>query len=666
MSRYSFNNIESAVGHVTPSRHYVEPWGRDLDPYTNSRPSYTQENHDFWRPEDALPVRHADIMLQCNFAYESTGVVRNVIDLMSDFSCAGIKPVHPNASTERFYQKWFQSVRGPYITERMLSNFYRFATCIVRRNEATLTKSLKKGFTKADLDEFNVLPKRRSKRIPCGYRLENPTMIDILGGELVGLSNRDPQYGIKIPYYLLDKVRAPKNKYEEELVAKLPPELVQQIRDSKENMLDIFYPISSENLEVLHYKKDDWQTWAKPIVYSILQDIKLVNKMKLADFSVLDSAMDMLRIIKIGDLEHKIAPTQAACEKMSTALEANNPGGVRTIVWGPDVQMIESKLNGYDFLGEEKYRAPMEHIHSGMGIPATVTGADGGGATNNHISLKVLIERLCYGRELVRKFWNGEFERVRKALNHRYSAELQFDITNLEDEEAQQRIWIELADRNIISDEWIQEKVGAVPKAESSRVNREHNERNASRRTAKTSPYHDPQMDEKMVRSLVEQGRTSPRDIGVDVPDEGVPQPVSPIEEKELPKPNGRPPGTRDSEPRKRRKFKPRIKATQLWAKKAQKEVADYVNSFLLEKLGKKSVRSLTAEETALADKMKFDLFMGLQPGSALADGVGAPKVCWADYHDYVGSVEQESGDKLTLADKLEIQRELFVEEDFE
>lgn len=664
MENYSFANIQDAVGHVTPTPHYLEPFGRGLDPHTTSRPSYNQHDQDYWRPEDALPVRHSDIMWQCNFAYESTGVVRNVIDLMSDFSCAGIKPVHANAATERFYQKWFESVRGPELTERMLSNFYRFATCIIRRNEATLTKTIQRHYTKADLDEFDA-PLKRSRKIPCGYRMENPVLIDVMGGELSALSNKDAQYGIHIPYYLIDKIKSPQTQYEKELIAKLPPELVQQINESKDSMLNIFFPIDNNNLEVLHYKKDDWQVWAKPIVYSILQDIKLVNKMKLADFNVLDSAMDMLRIIKIGNLEHKIPPSADACNKMARSMEANNPGGIRTLIWGPDVELVESKLNGYDFLGDEKYKAPMDHIHAGMGIPPTVTGTDSGGTTNNHISLKVLIERLCYGRSLVRKFWESEFERVRRALNHRHPVKLQFDITNLEDEEAQQRIWIELADRNIISDEWIQEKVGAVPKAESSRVNREQNERLKGKRTQKTSPWHDPEKEDKIVKTLIEQGRVSPKEAGIDIPDRGVsqqPPQSSPSEDPSLPQRNGRPPGRKDEEPRKSRKFKPQLKATQLWAKKAQKEVSDYVNSFLLEKLEKGSMRNLTAEEATIAEKMKFELFMGLEPGTSLDDGVGTPKVDWENYKQIVAETADLASEKLRMEDCLEIQRDLFVE----
>ena len=37
-----------------------------------------------------------------------------------------------------------------------------------------------------------------------------------------------------------------------------------------------------------YYKKDDWQAWAYPMVYAVMDDIMVMEKLKLADMAALD------------------------------------------------------------------------------------------------------------------------------------------------------------------------------------------------------------------------------------------------------------------------------------------------------------------------------------------------------------------------------------------
>ena len=49
----------------------------------------------------------------------------------------------------------------------------------------------------------------------------------------------------------------------------------------------------------------------------------------------------------------------------------------------------------YINLGSEKYTSVLNSIYAGLGVPPTLTGmaTNGGGFTNNFISLKTLVER---------------------------------------------------------------------------------------------------------------------------------------------------------------------------------------------------------------------------------------------------------------------------------
>ena len=75
----------------------------------------------------------------------------------------------------------------------------------------------------------------------------------------------------------------------------------------------------------------------------------------------------------------------------------------------------------------------------------------------------------------------------------------------------------------------------------------------------------------------------------------------------------GRPKNTRDSETRKKKEFKPKTKAAvELWAKDAQTKISEIINPGILQQFGKKNMRSLTAQELARAETIKFGVLFNL------------------------------------------------------
>lgn len=85
------------------------------------------------------PRKDKDIIKMCMDAYDRVGIIRNVIDLMGDFSSQGITLVHPNKNIEKFYKKWFSKVNGKARSERFLNTLYRCGNVIVKRRTAKLS-----------------------------------------------------------------------------------------------------------------------------------------------------------------------------------------------------------------------------------------------------------------------------------------------------------------------------------------------------------------------------------------------------------------------------------------------------------------------------------------------------------------------------------------------
>lgn len=637
------NNLESKQNALNESSKSLEEYGlytnkataassrfrnfMNLDGQISGRPGLTKTDYDYFRPDEAVPTEIKAIFAMADQIYNRVGLVKNVIDLMGDFASQGIRLVHPNKRIQRFYRNWFEKVKGEERSERFLNHLYRTGNIVINKQTAKISLKVADEMYKAkaspDLVIYSDEPQVEKREIPWKYTFLDPRIVDVAGASLASFVH-NKTYTISIPASLRKLINAPKNDAERAIIAQLPSAIIEAAKDKKP------YPLDPNKTLVFHYKKDDWKTWAFPMIYSIMDDIALVEKLKLADLSALDGAISNIRIFKLGSLEHKIAPTQAAASKLSNILQSNVGGGTMDLVWGPDIELIESKTSVHQFLGEGKYTPHLNAIYAGLGIPPTLTGTFGAaGTTNNFISLKTLTQRLQYGRRVLMSFWKQEIELLQKAMGFRFPAKIEFDRMDLSNEDTEKALLIQLADRNIISDELIQKAFGFDPDMEKIRLNRESRERDSDRMVPKSGPYYNPQLEDSLKKIALQTGIVTPSEVGLELEKKKAGQ-KNGLEFK-VPSPNGggnipssktpgqpqqgRPKTSKDTKQRKTKQFAPQTGATiQIWAMNTQDKISDILNPHLLDFYQKKNMRSLSNVEYNEAENTKTKILLSLDP----------------------------------------------------
>jgi len=335
----------------------------------------------------------------------------------------------------------------------------------------------------------------------------------------------------------------------------------------------------------------------------------------------------------------------------------------------------EMNTHVYQFLGEAKYVPVLNAIYAGLGIPQTLTGnAQGGsGFTNNFVSLKTLIERLEYGRDVLRAFWEGEMEMIRKARGFRLPAELHFDHPTLSDEAAEKQLLFKLAEGNYISSETLLERFGEKPVIERTRVKNEYKMRKSGRMVRKASPYENPDPEFDFKKIVLQTGQATPSEVGLELEENkkgevSMLDQQSKLQEKQMnqdhelakkqqvvdhelqrdqhehnkmlkekkqvddqkikraqikiqPKGRpgeGRPSQSKDKQKRKQKNVTVRKSVSsmdlEMWAFDAQKQIYDMVTDAYLTAVSKKNVRSLSALETKGLEDLKFSVFWGTDP----------------------------------------------------
>jgi hypothetical protein len=288
----------------------------------------------------------------------------------------------------------------------------------------------------------------------------------------------------------------------------------------------------------------------------------------------------------------------------------------------------------YRFLGSEKYQPVLTSIYAGLGIPPTLTGAAGGGGyTNNYVSLKTLVERLEYGREILASFWRKEIAIVQKAMGFRYPAEIHFDSIVLSDEAAQKKLLLDLADRDIISQETLLERFREIPSIEKVRVKREVRDRDTEAYAPqKASPYHNPQHAHDVAKIGITKDLVDNEEYfekyGIpysqpEVVEEPKPQPKQ--EENQPIQEAGRPMFSRDTEKRKQKRVLPKSSDTtvaMLWAMDAQAKISEVLSPIALAHFDKKNIRSLTKSEVDQLEHLKLCILTGLKPFMEIDEAV--------------------------------------------
>ena len=594
----------------------------DIEPNRSVRTSFLRQDYDAFRPGESVSNHQKKIMKASMQAYDRVGIIRNVVDLMSDFASQGLTLVHPNKTIEKFYRQWFINVGGIDRSERFLNYLYRCGNVAVKRRTAKLKKDKERELKRSAGEDFEIKDLQVKRRvIPWQYDFLNPLAIEVqdYGAQIIG----KPRFTLNLSKYTYESLIKSHNS-NKTIFKTLPNDLQKRLQGGEKQI-----PLDPDKVSFYYYKKDDWLLWANPMIYAILDDIIMLEKMKLADLAALDGAISNVRLWTVGDLDHKIIPTKAAINKLRDILASNVGGGTMDLVWGPELKFTESQSQVYKFLGAEKYQPVLTSIYAGLGIPPTLTGASaGGGYTNNFVSLKTLIERLEYGREILSNFWRHEITLVQKAMGFRFPAQIHFDSIILSDEAAQKQLLIQLADRDIISQETLLERFRELPGIERIRVRREERERaNDIAAPKKAGPYHNPQHREDVAKIALTKdiidsneyldrvGLPAKTEDSIEEKTENLPTKQEPHYNPESE--NGRPRFSRDLTKRKQKRVLPRsgdaMTAT-LWALEAQNKISDIISPIALSHFNKKNARSLNKSEVDQLDYLKMCILTGMEP----------------------------------------------------
>lgn len=610
---------------------------------TNVTNGLEEIDRDWFRPESTIPTQPNQIMVACRQAYDRFSIVRNIIDMMADFTVKGVKVVNKNKTAEKFGKEWFTRVKGKDRTERIAHMLYMMGTVPIKRNLGKLPADMKKPVLKKPIRLKRQNPIKPG-HIPLEYIIQDPVLLELPDNPPNTPYGGITSYAIRPPALPLQRTN--------ELKMQGPSWLNQRNEDDTQSE-----PLDPSKDVLLFYKKSDHEIVPQPLMYPILRDLRTLGKLKMSDDAALDGACSRTRLWRLGyinpaNLADSIFPSEEALAQLADVLTQNVGGGTMDMVWDPLLDFKETGSDLDKFLGKLKYGPTLDSIYHGFGVPASMSGgAAEGGHTATFVTISIMAERLEYGRNILKDFWEAELEIIQSQMGYRDPFYLIFDDPVFTDESAEKRLLIELLDRGIISDEVVRDRFGCTPEIEESRLKKELAKRKRGDLQPKAGPFSlDYQRDIMNERAFVGQGVVSPDQVGLhyENPKDGAKTPIQIKTDETIkvqkaspknkaggvkdpsvynaPGKKGRPAGKDDVVKRKRKRVVPLGKGsleedeTSLSSylvavasvEKAQVTINSHIKEAYLEMVGKNSTRQLSSAEADELENICFGVLCNI------------------------------------------------------
>lgn len=608
---------------------------QNFDTNISVKSEYLRQDYDYFRVNEAIPERIEDRINLALRIYKRNGIVYNIINLMSEFSSQGIRIQHPNPAINRFYDTFAKKVNLKERSERMVNTVLKGGSAIIKKSTAKIGTKIERKWKKSKAEDLQIQESViERKEVPIKYTIFSPPAVEVIGSELSNFIGK-PIYAIKLPARFRNTINS-MVKLEDKDIQYLTDQIPNDIKDRIKNNANYFIPDQSK-IVVMHYKKDDNEIWAEPLISPVLSDLIQLDKYKLADNSALDGAISSVRLWNLGIIgdspQNSILPTKAAINKLRNILSNNFSGGTIDLVYGPELKFTESNSQSWRWLGAEKYEPVWAAIYEGLGIPPSLRVAGkGSSGTGNYVGLNTLIKRLQYVRDMLTAFWTQELSDIHEAMGFEGEPpKIIYDFMVFADEAAEKKLWIDLLDRGIVSAETIHEVFGRYPKFETNRIKKEFRSMENGSMPDKASPFHNPDKDHELKKIVLQSGTVSPSEVGVELepkkPGEEVPMEK---EAKLMPKPAptpfssttkkkkggvGRPKNVKETRKRKPKpKGKPSTKAALFaWAMSSYDKISEMLNPIFLKSIGKSNMRKLTTEEMSSFELAKFGVLCDIE-----------------------------------------------------
>ncbi len=382
-----------------------------------------------------------DTIILCQKAYYNFSVFRNTIDLMTEFSVSDLYYTGGSRKSREFFETLFKRINIDDLQSRFFREYYRSGNVFIYRFNAKMDRSdaLKLNQT------FGLAQAAEELEIPAKYIILNPSDIQLQGS----ISFSSGVYYKVITDYELQILRHPQTEEQQEVFDSLPEETKKLINDTKNvGMSAVTLPLDTNRLVAVFYKKQDYEPFAVPMGYPVLEDINWKEEMKQMDMAVARTTNQAILLITMGAKPQDGGVNQKNLMAMQKLFENESVGRVLISDYTTDAKFVIPDIG--NILDPKKYDVVNQDIQMGLN---NILLSDEKFA-NTSIKVQVFMERLKQSRRVfLENFLMPEIRRISKEMGFKNYPTAHFEDVDLKDTSVYSRIYSRLIELGVLTPE---------------------------------------------------------------------------------------------------------------------------------------------------------------------------------------------------------------------
>ena len=393
----------------------------------------------------SLSIRNAVIL--CQKCYYNFSIFRNIIDTMTEFSCSGIYFRGGNRKSREFFEALFNKINLQDFQDKFFREYYRSGNVFTYRYDAILSeqdvKSVTQVYGKQKLPKLSV----KKLYLPSRYTVINPADVQLQGN----LNFSTPRFHKVLTDYELERVKNPKTDEDLEIYDSLDEDSKKLLKRPGSTPT-LFIPLNPEKLNAVFYHKQDYEPFAVPFGYPVLEDINFKYEMKKMDMAIARTMQQAILLVTMGDEPEKGGVNQENLRKMQALFQNESVGRVLIADYTTKAEFVIPQIG--TLLDAKKYEVVNHDIN--VGLNNIFVGGEK--FANQSAKVEVFIERLKCGREaFISQFLMPEIKRIARSLGFRSFPTPYFEDIGLKSDSETLRVYTRLVELGVLTaDEGIQ------------------------------------------------------------------------------------------------------------------------------------------------------------------------------------------------------------------
>jgi hypothetical protein len=380
-----------------------------------------------------------DAVILCQKCYYNFAVFRNTIDLMTEFSCSDIYFKGGSQKSRDFFLALFKKINLFDFQDKFFREYYRSGNVFIYRFDTKVRDD--------DLDKITQTfslntSKAASVNLPARYIMLNPSDIQIAGTINFSLG----RYYKVLSDYELERLKEPKTDEDKEVLQSLPLETQKLIKQRTVGVLTL--PLDRNRLCAVFYKKQDYEPFAVPMGFPVLEDINWKAEMKKMDMAIARTMQQAILLVTMGTDPEKGGINQKNLQAMQSLFENQSVGRVLIADYTTKAQFVIPDIG--NLLGPEKYEVVDQDIQ--IGLNNILIGNEK--FANTSIKVQVFIERLKQARQtFLNEFLIPEIRRISKDIGFKNYPTPVFEDIDLKDDIQYSRVYTRLVELGVLTPE---------------------------------------------------------------------------------------------------------------------------------------------------------------------------------------------------------------------